>query len=165
MQKARQIAWLFCFVPHWNCTLQGNICIYVQIALCLQCLFVKFLRFCPKNCGYVCCFCGFGVRQIEWVLQCALAICLENLSQKMAQNFAVVLKLQHSCDTMIGRLKNLRRKVMLKLVKKNLWSVICAFWALVVALFWTAMRVIWSGISKVIAILEMTFVFSDCHAC
>lgn len=40
---------------------------------------------------------------------------------------------------------------MLKLVKKNLWSVICAFWALIVALFWTAMRVIWSGISKVIA--------------
>ena len=40
---------------------------------------------------------------------------------------------------------------MLKALKKNLWSVICAFWALVVALFWTAMRVIWSGISKVIA--------------
>ena len=70
----------------------------------------------------------------------------------MVQNFAAVLKLQYSCDTMIGRLKNLRRKVMLKALKKNLWSVICAFWALVVALFWTAMRVIWSGISKVIAI-------------
>lgn len=40
---------------------------------------------------------------------------------------------------------------MLKLLKKNLWSVICVFWALIVALFWTAMRVIWSGISKVIA--------------
>ena len=40
---------------------------------------------------------------------------------------------------------------MFKALKRNLWSVICAFWALVVALFWLAMRVIWSGISKVIA--------------
>ena len=40
---------------------------------------------------------------------------------------------------------------MLEAVKKNLWSVICAFWSMIVALFWFAMRVIWSGISKVIA--------------
>ena len=40
---------------------------------------------------------------------------------------------------------------MLETMKKNLWSIICAAWALVVALFWFAMRVIWSGISKVIA--------------
>ena len=40
---------------------------------------------------------------------------------------------------------------MLKTVKKHLWSVISAAWALVVALFWLAMRVIWSGISKVIS--------------
>ena len=36
-------------------------------------------------------------------------------------------------------------------IKKNLWNLICAAWALVVALFWFAMRVIWSGISKVIS--------------
>lgn len=40
---------------------------------------------------------------------------------------------------------------MLELVKKNRWNTICAFWALIVALFWFAMRVIWSGISKVLA--------------
>ncbi len=39
---------------------------------------------------------------------------------------------------------------MLKIVKRNLWNVICAFWALVVALFWTALRINWSGISKVL---------------
>ena len=36
-------------------------------------------------------------------------------------------------------------------IKKNLWGGICVLWALVVALFWFAMRVIWSGISKVLA--------------
>ena len=36
-------------------------------------------------------------------------------------------------------------------IKKNLWNTICVFWALVIALFWFAMRVIWSGISKVIS--------------
>ena len=36
-------------------------------------------------------------------------------------------------------------------IKKNLWSGICALWSLIVALFWFAMRVIWSGISKVIS--------------
>ena len=35
-------------------------------------------------------------------------------------------------------------------IRKNLWNGICAFWALIVALFWFAMRVIWSGISKVL---------------
>lgn len=40
---------------------------------------------------------------------------------------------------------------MLESAKKNLFSVITAFWALIVALFWFAMRVIWSGISKVLA--------------
>ena len=40
---------------------------------------------------------------------------------------------------------------MLKTIKNNLWSVICSAWALIIALFWLAMRVIWSGISKVIA--------------
>ncbi|MBO7196567.1 MAG: metallophosphoesterase [Clostridia bacterium] len=40
---------------------------------------------------------------------------------------------------------------MLETVKKNLWSIICAFWALVISLFWFAMRVIWSGISKVVS--------------
>ena len=38
-----------------------------------------------------------------------------------------------------------------KTIKKRLWSGICASWALIVALFWFAMRVIWSGISKVIS--------------
>ena len=42
-------------------------------------------------------------------------------------------------------------KYMLENVRKNRWNTICAFWALVVALFWFAMRVIWSGISKVLA--------------
>ena len=36
-------------------------------------------------------------------------------------------------------------------IQKNLWSIILAFWALVISLFWFAMRVIWSGISKVIS--------------
>lgn len=40
---------------------------------------------------------------------------------------------------------------MLENIKKNLWSIIYAFWALIVALFWFAMRVIWSGISKVLS--------------
>ena len=40
---------------------------------------------------------------------------------------------------------------MITTIKKNLWGIICAFWALIIALFWFAMRVIWSGISKVIA--------------
>ena len=40
---------------------------------------------------------------------------------------------------------------MLEYIRKNLWNTICVFWALVVALFWFAMRVIWSGISKVLS--------------
>ncbi|MBR6622086.1 MAG: metallophosphoesterase [Bacteroides sp.] len=36
-------------------------------------------------------------------------------------------------------------------IKKNLRNAIYVFWALVIALFWFAMRVIWSGISKVIS--------------
>lgn len=36
-------------------------------------------------------------------------------------------------------------------VKKYLWSGICALWALIISLFWLAMRVIWSGISKVVS--------------
>ena len=36
-------------------------------------------------------------------------------------------------------------------IKKNLWCGICAFVSLIIALFWFAMRVIWSGISKVVA--------------
>ena len=40
---------------------------------------------------------------------------------------------------------------MLEIVKKKRWNAICALWALIVALFWFAMRVIWSGISKVLA--------------
>ena len=36
-------------------------------------------------------------------------------------------------------------------IRKNLWNGICVLWALIVALFWFAMRVIWSGISKVLA--------------
>ena len=36
-------------------------------------------------------------------------------------------------------------------VKKNLYHAVLVLWALVVALFWFAMRVIWSGISKVIS--------------
>ena len=39
---------------------------------------------------------------------------------------------------------------MLKIIKKNLWNILCAFWAIAVALFWFSMRVIWSGISKVL---------------
>ena len=37
-----------------------------------------------------------------------------------------------------------------KTIKKNLWNIICVIWAMAVALFWFAMRVIWSGISKVL---------------
>ena len=40
---------------------------------------------------------------------------------------------------------------MLETIKKNLWGIICAVWALIIALFWFAMRVIWSGISKVVS--------------
>ena len=40
---------------------------------------------------------------------------------------------------------------MLEKIKENLWNMISAFWALIVALFWFAMRVIWSGISKVLS--------------
>lgn len=36
-------------------------------------------------------------------------------------------------------------------IKKNLCNAIYGLWALVVALFWFAMRVIWSSISKVIS--------------
>ena len=36
-------------------------------------------------------------------------------------------------------------------IKKRLWGGICSVWALIVALFWFAMRVIWSGISKVVS--------------
>lgn len=39
---------------------------------------------------------------------------------------------------------------MLKTIKKNLWNILCVFWAMAVALFWFSMRVIWSGISKVL---------------
>lgn len=39
---------------------------------------------------------------------------------------------------------------MLKLTKKDLWNILCVIWAMAVALFWFAMRVIWSGISKVL---------------
>ena len=37
-----------------------------------------------------------------------------------------------------------------EIIKKNLWNTLCVLWALVIALFWFAMRVIWSGISKVL---------------
>lgn len=40
---------------------------------------------------------------------------------------------------------------MLEKIKKHQWNVISAIWALIVALFWFAMRVIWSGISKVLS--------------
>ena len=39
---------------------------------------------------------------------------------------------------------------MLKKIKKDLWNILCVFWAMAVALFWFSMRVIWSGISKVL---------------
>jgi len=39
---------------------------------------------------------------------------------------------------------------MLKNIKKDLWNILIVFWAMAVALFWFAMRVIWSGISKVL---------------
>lgn len=38
----------------------------------------------------------------------------------------------------------------MKYIKENLWNVLCLIWAMAVALFWFAMRVIWSGISKVL---------------
>lgn len=40
---------------------------------------------------------------------------------------------------------------MLIAIKKNPWALLCAFWALVISLFWFSMRVIWSGISKVVS--------------
>ena len=36
------------------------------------------------------------------------------------------------------------------MLKRDWKKMICVFWALVVALFWFSMRVIWSGISKVL---------------
>ena len=39
---------------------------------------------------------------------------------------------------------------MLKNIKNELWNILCILWAMAVALFWFAMRVIWSGISKVL---------------
>ena len=39
---------------------------------------------------------------------------------------------------------------MLKHIKKDLWKILCVIWAMAVALFWFSMRVIWSGISKVL---------------
>ena len=39
---------------------------------------------------------------------------------------------------------------MRKITKKDWWNILCVFWAMAVALFWFAMRVIWSGISKVL---------------
>jgi len=39
---------------------------------------------------------------------------------------------------------------MRKITKNELWNIICVIWAIAVALFWFAMRVIWSGISKVL---------------
>ena len=39
---------------------------------------------------------------------------------------------------------------MLKNIKKDWWNILCVFWAMAVALFWFSMRVIWSGISKVL---------------
>ena len=39
---------------------------------------------------------------------------------------------------------------MLKNIKKDWWNIICVVWAMVIALFWFSMRVIWSGISKVL---------------
>ena len=39
---------------------------------------------------------------------------------------------------------------MLKTVKKDLGRILCVLWAMAVALFWFSMRVIWSGISKVL---------------
>ena len=38
----------------------------------------------------------------------------------------------------------------MKTIKKRLWNLLCTFWAIIVALFWFSMRVIWSGISKVL---------------
>ena len=37
-----------------------------------------------------------------------------------------------------------------KHIKKDLWKLLCVIWAMAVALFWFSMRVIWSGISKVL---------------
>ena len=38
----------------------------------------------------------------------------------------------------------------MKKIKKDLWNSLLVFWAMAVALFWFSMRVIWSGISKVL---------------
>ena len=40
---------------------------------------------------------------------------------------------------------------MLETIRKNWKNALCVLWALVIALLWFAMRVIWSGISKVIS--------------
>ena len=40
---------------------------------------------------------------------------------------------------------------MLKKIKRNFWNIVCVIWAVAIALFWFAMRVIWSGISKVLS--------------
>lgn len=39
---------------------------------------------------------------------------------------------------------------MLNIKNRDLWNIFRVFWAMVVALFWFSMRVIWSGISKVL---------------
>ena len=39
---------------------------------------------------------------------------------------------------------------MMNKIKKNLWNILLVFWAMAVALFWFSLRVIWSGISKVL---------------
>ena len=39
---------------------------------------------------------------------------------------------------------------MLKKAKENVWNILRLFWAMALALFWFSMRVIWSGISKVL---------------
>ena len=39
---------------------------------------------------------------------------------------------------------------MQKIIKNNLRNILCVLWAMIVALFWFSMRVIWSGISKVL---------------
>lgn len=39
---------------------------------------------------------------------------------------------------------------MQKDIKKDWWNILLVFWAMAVALFWFSMRVIWSGISKVL---------------
>ena len=39
---------------------------------------------------------------------------------------------------------------MLKKIRRNFWNIVCVIWSVAIALFWFAMRVIWSGISKVL---------------